>query len=283
MKSLILVDADWIAFQMSSACQFPFRCHDGVWMPFAKEDDVFKAIDERMEYIKEQTGAKKIVMTLSSTDNWRHRFMDTYKGNRDPMNRPVALKAAKQYIAKKYTTLTEPGLEADDVMGIYATDPNWMPSYRKIIVTIDKDLKQIPAWHYNPEGDFEPWKQDTHDADALFFVQALAGDMTDGYSGCKGIGVDTAAKLLDDEPFVWERYEHVFKSGKRAGEKEMRWRKAPAENRYEQALSFYLKAGMTEDDLMNNGAVARILRHGEFDFKTNQTTFNTRELLEVMK
>lgn len=283
MKTLLLIDADWIAFQMASACQFPFRCHDGVWMPFAQEDEVFSAIDERIQYIKEQTSAKKIVMTLSSSGNWRLDYMASYKNNRDPFTRPVALKAARQYIARNYTTLTEPCLEADDVMGIYATDPEWMPQYRKIIVTIDKDLKQIPAWHYNPEADFEPWEQNLSDADDLFFIQALAGDMTDGYSGCKGVGVDTAAKLLDDDPFVWEQYEHVFKSGKRAGEREMRWRKAPAKNRYEQALSFYRKAGMKKRDLIDNGAVARILRHGEFDFKTQHPTFNIRQLLEEMK
>ena len=266
MKILLLVDADWIAFQMASACQYPNRWDDGVWTPHVNEADVFNAIDARMNYIKEQTGAKKIVMCLSGSKNWRKDVMPTYKGNRDPNNRPLALQAAREYIMEKYEILMFDKLEADDVMGIYATDPNYFPDYCKVIVTIDKDLKQIPSFHYNPEADFEPWEQNVLDADKLFFAQWLAGDMTDGYSGCSGIGIGSAKDMADEEPFMWEQYEHTFKSGKRKGETEIRWQKTGTTSRIEQIKSCYMKAGHSRDEMIANGYVARILRHGEYDF-----------------
>lgn len=259
---------------MASACQLNVRWPNGVHAPSVDENEVFKAIDERMAYLKKQTKAKRIIMCLSASDNWRKIVLPTYKSNRDPKARPIALAAARQYIIDNYETIIVPTLEADDVLGIYATDPDFLPEYTKVIVTIDKDLKQIPAHHYNPDKDFEPWLQDATEGDKVFFKQWLAGDMTDGYSGCGGIGLGTAEDMYNAECFLWEQYDHEFKSGVRKGTVEKRWRKTGNTDRIEQIKSCYAKAGQTLAECEQNGYVARILRHGEFDFKTNQVTFN---------
>lgn len=267
---------------MASACQYPHRWDDGIWTAHVNEQDVFNAIDERMKYIKEQTSAKKVVMCLSGAKNWRKDVMPTYKGNRDPNNRPLALQAARDHIEANYETIKFDRLEADDVMGIYATDPDYFPDYRKVIVTIDKDLKQIPSYHYNPEADFEPWEQNELDANKLFFAQWLAGDMTDGYSGCAGIGMGTASSMADEDPFVWEQYVHTFKSGKRKGETETRWQKSGTTSRIEQVKSCYLKSGHTRDEMIANGYVARILRHGEYDFEKDELTLKLTKALRTL-
>ncbi len=70
------------------------------------------------------------------------------------------------------------------------------PKGEKIIVSLDKDMKTIPGFHYNqkhPElGIFEVTPKE---ADEWHLIQTLAGDQTDGYAGCPGIGMEKASRL----------------------------------------------------------------------------------------
>ena len=70
--------------------------------------------------------------------------------NRKDSYRPMLLNPLKEYLAENYTTFQRPQLEADDVMGILATRKQKEPT-RFIIISTDKDLKQIPSHHYNPD------------------------------------------------------------------------------------------------------------------------------------
>ena len=89
-----------------------------------------------------------------------------------------------------------PTLEADDAMGIYAT---LYPD--NVICSPDKDMRQIPGKLYDlanitlitPE-EGKRWH----------YIQTLAGDQTDGYSGVPGIGVKRAVSLFDESGYTWE-------------------------------------------------------------------------------
>ena len=74
-----------------------------------------------------------------------------------------------------------PQLEADDAMGIYATKLTG-----NIIVSPDKDMKQIPGKLYNLEDTITITPEE---GAKWHLIQTLAGDQTDGYSGVPGIGV----------------------------------------------------------------------------------------------
>ena len=92
-----------------------------------------------------------------------------------------------------FNSVTDPNIEADDTMGIIqtATDED------SVIVTVDKDLLQIPGKMYNPV-------KDTHHVTTpeegwhLFLTQWLTGDSTDGYPGLKGIGPKKAKKIITE-------------------------------------------------------------------------------------
>ena len=81
-----------------------------------------------------------------------------------------------------------PTLEADDAMGIYATKH---PG--NIIVSPDKDMRQIPGKLYNMDEviDITP-----EDGMQWHYIQTLAGDQTDGYSGVPGIGSSVQLRCL---------------------------------------------------------------------------------------
>ena len=95
-----------------------------------------------------------------------------------------------------------PELEADDSMGIYATQ---YPG--NIIVSPDKDMRQIPGKLYDfnettliKETDGRNWH----------YIQTLAGDATDGYSGVPGIGVKRAVVLFEKTGYNWQTIKNAF-------------------------------------------------------------------------
>ena len=57
-----------------------------------------------------------------------------------------------------------------------------------IAVTIDKDLKGVPGWHYNPDKDECPNYVDDAEADKFLAFQLIKGDSTDGIPGLPGKG-----------------------------------------------------------------------------------------------
>ena len=101
-----------------------------------------------------------------------------------------------------YQVIIMPELEADDSMGIYATK---YPG--NIIVSPDKDMRQIPGKLYDfnettliKETDGRNWH----------YIQTLAGDATDGYSGVPGIGVKRAVVLFEKTGYNWQTIKDAF-------------------------------------------------------------------------
>ncbi len=95
--------------------------------------------------------------------------------------------------------------EADDVMGVLATCGQLECP---LIVTIDKDLRQVPGWHWNPDKEQWPTWVTEDQGVLLEHTQWLTGDATDGYAGItkcdaspRGMGPKTALKWLTEEGF----------------------------------------------------------------------------------
>lgn len=135
---------------------------------------------------------------LSGSNNFRKELatLKTYKGNRARVGRPVHYDAIREYMVRKWDAIVVDGQEADDEIGIRATELT-REGKSPIIVTIDKDLDMIPGTHYNwvkgevnQIGKLEAWR--------CFYKQCLTGDRTDNIPGIDGIGDTRAGKLLAD-------------------------------------------------------------------------------------
>ena len=124
-------------------------------------------------------------------------------------------------------------LEADDVMGIMATEPH--PTEDRIIVSIDKDMRQIPAKVSRDGETVENIPQRL--ADYWFMIQTLAGDSTDGYNGLPNVGVKTAEKMI-------QRYTNV-----------------PLLDLWKIVVGAYKAKGFTKKEALQQARVAHILRH----------------------
>mgnify|MGYP003154148121 CR=1 FL=1 len=109
-------------------------------------------------------------------------------------------------------------------MGVYATQ---YPG--NMIVSPDKDMKQIPGQLYNFDEMFTVNKDD---GAKWHLIQSLAGDQTDGYGGVPGIGVKRA------EAYSWETVVNAFKD-----------------------------KDLSEEDALVNARLAKILTKDDYDFK----------------
>jgi DNA polymerase-1 len=131
-------------------------------------------------------------------------------------------------------------LEADDVMGIYATKHSG-----NVIVSPDKDMRQIPGKLYNLEDTITITPEE---GAKWHLIQTLAGDQTDGYSGVPGIGVKRAETLFNKEGYSWATVVKAFED-----------------------------KGLTEEDALLNARLARILTIEDYDTEKNEPKLWTPE------
>ena len=143
---------------------------------------------------------------LTGKDQFREKvaMIKPYKGNRDPSHKPFYYKEIKEYLINKWKAQVVEYYEADDAMAqeqykdfqlheriCEDTDTTNSP----ILCTIDKDLNQIPGWHYNFVKKETFWVTEAA-ALRFFYEQLIAGDPTDNIPGIPGYGPKKAAKAI---------------------------------------------------------------------------------------
>ena len=139
---------------------------------------------------------------ISGENNFRYQVFPEYKANRLKQKRPRWEQEVKQHLLENWGANISDGCEADDMLGSRMSE-------NSIICTNDKDLKQIPGWHYNfVTGEKFHVSQD--EADRYFFYQLIVGDTTDGIKGVVGSGPQKAKKVLSEGMTNEEMYDTVL-------------------------------------------------------------------------
>ena len=232
----LLIDADIIAYRAAAASETPVNWGEGLWTLHAFEDDVQRMIDEEVSKLKELSGCEEVISCLSGSKNFRKEVADYYKANRKDTRKPLLLKYCKEYMFEKYNGMIEDRLEADDLLGVLGSSNN----AKYIIWSIDKDLRTVPAMHLIDGEIVEISKEE---ADYAFYKQVLTGDSTDNYKGCPSVGDKKADKVLELGYFG---------------------------NPWLAIVKEYKKQGLAESVALENARLARILRHGEYNFETKK-------------
>lgn len=127
---------------------------------------------------------------ITGKTNFRYGVATTvpYKGNRKDSVKPPHYDALRKHLERMEAVVTE-NEEADDAVGIEST------RYVGWIVHVDKDLDQLPGWHYNPVKNEEYFVTEQEGL-YNFYLQLLTGDRVDNIQGLKGIGPVKAKKIL---------------------------------------------------------------------------------------
>ena len=162
--------------------------------------------------IEDQKGADAPTHAAVVFDKGSHTFRndlyDLYKANRDEMPedlRPQIPLTRDATRAFNIACLEQEGFEADDIIATLATRARDAGG-RVTIVSSDKDLMQLVGGGIEM---FDAMKNTRIDADGVMAkfgvrpervidVQALAGDSVDNVPGAPGIGVKTAALLINE-------------------------------------------------------------------------------------
>ena len=239
MSNTLLIDGDILCYQISSGIEEAINWGDDMW---TLHSDFNTAKDKYKSYIKtltENFNAKKVLIFLSDSNNFRKQIYPDYKLNRINKRKPVCLGQMRKWLFEEHEAMSEPRLEADDLMGIYATDPKIKGT--KIVVSIDKDLKTIPT-NICEDGS-SLLKITKAKAQYNHALQTLIGDSTDNFPGCPGIGPVSANRILQ-------------------GHKPKDYWKAITET--------FIKAKLTEDDALLQARLSYILQHKDYDFKSKK-------------
>jgi 5'-3' exonuclease len=181
----LLLDGDLFAFSTAIALQ-----RENPFLPGEFTFDQSQAemiLASRIDTLATKWKADKITIALSCQreENFRMGVTDTYKAHRKAKASPIGLVMMRDYLLSNYSVVTEPHLEADDIIGILATDPS--ATHRRLVVSWDKDVTAIEGETYNPQKDV--YKKVSKLTSLKFFLyQCLIGDSADGYKGINKIG-----------------------------------------------------------------------------------------------
>ena len=228
----LLIDADYIVYKSCAAAETEIDFGDDLIVVTSQFSDALKATKGEINKIKTKLGNfADVILFFSDTVNFRKKIMPEYKGHRN-RKKPCGYKRVINALKLEYEVIIMPELEADDAMGIYATaNPG------NIVVSPDKDMRQIPGQLYNMDETFTITDEG---GAAWHLIQCLSGDQTDGYGGVPGIGVKRAEALFKKEGYSWRTVVRAFKD-----------------------------KGLTEEDALVNARLARIFTTDDYDHEQN--------------
>lgn len=187
---LALIDSDVLVYRVG------FTTED------KDEKIAFYRLDEMIKTILRELGTKDYKCFLTSQDHscFRYDIEPNYKANRKAP-KPLHYLALREYLIEHHPTEVVHGMEADDALGINQTEDT-------VIVSIDKDLRQIPGKHYHFVNK-ELYEIDDVAGIRWFYKQILIGDRSDGIEGLRGVGPVRADKYLDGFNDEYEMYQAV--------------------------------------------------------------------------
>ncbi len=204
MSVTILLDGDILAYKHASGSEIATDWGDDIWSLWSDVRQARAQLDADIQLLVKNLKADSIEVALTGKKNFRQQIDPTYKASRRSSRKPMGLPALRQHLVAEWKAIITEPLEADDMLGVWATDKEFHSGSRKVIVSTDKDMRTIPCelWNPNkPEQGIQMISQEA--ADRFHLFQTLVGDSTDGYSGCPTIGPTRANRLLDLNP-TWE-------------------------------------------------------------------------------
>ena len=226
---LILVDGHSLAFRayyaFNNSRREPLITSTGIPTSIC-----FGFINSLLQVLDTESPQAMAIAFDLSDPTFRHQADDNYKSDRleTPDDFVPDIKNLKKLLqAFNLTIATQPGYEADDVLGTIATKAS-QEGYRVKIVTGDRDLfqmvddeKKISVLYLHNQT----FKKTAHSytefdragviakmgvtPEQIVDFKALCGDKSDCIPGVKGIGEKTAVKLLSEYSTLTEVYDNL--------------------------------------------------------------------------
>lgn len=191
-----LIDADILLYEVGFGAEIRANTIGGSLEGNAR-DLLLHKVDEICRYVKADS---EPLFYFTGKTNFRNKIAKVRKYKDRPHTKPEAYSYVGNYIRENFKWFLTEGLEADDLLAIEQTK---RPD-ETIICSRDKDLWQVPGWHYSWEVGRQPQRGPTFVdqfgnlaldsnklsgcGDSLLYAQLLSGDATDTIPGLYGFG-----------------------------------------------------------------------------------------------
>ena len=228
----LLIDADFIVYKCCAATESEVDWGDDVIVVSSRFSEAYSMVERELYKIAEDLGCfDDTILFFTDSVNFRKQIDPAYKGHRN-RKKPCGYRRVINKLKEDYQVVVMPQLEADDALGIYATKEKG-----HIICSPDKDMRQIPGDLYDlSDGVVTITKEE---GDRWHYIQTLAGDQTDGYSGVPGFGIKRAVAFFEENGYSWSSVVEAFES-----------------------------KDLDESVALQNARLAKILQHTDYDFDT---------------
>jgi 5'-3' exonuclease len=237
-KRKLLIDADLVIYRQCAAVE-----REICWASVSGDEtdgdtftvtsdagEAFAGVERAIDRLTTRFETDDVLLCLSEGRNFRYSVDETYKANRKATRKPACYAEVVRRACETWPHYSHPGLEADDVLGIFASrDPEGT-----ILCSEDKDMLTIPCTLWQ-KGQVRKVTREA--ADWAFFYQVLVGDTADGYPGLPGTGPKKATKLLSN----------------------------PDQSLWQSVKAAYEERGFTVEDAIKQARLARILRSEDWD------------------
>lgn len=198
----VLIDGDIIAYRAAFSTEQ------------MGSSDTRRKVDDLIQFILDSTVlfpeiGLDYVVYLTGKGNFRDSIAKShpYKGNRKSVQKPRHLQTARDHMESEYQAIISKGEEADDLIAKEAARLD----YHACVASIDKDMLQIPCWHFNiVRGDY--LKVEPFGGIKFFYTQILTGDTADNIVGLWKVGPVKAKKILEDAETEEELWDLVVKA-----------------------------------------------------------------------
>lgn len=294
LKVGLALDMDYLIFSAMSAAEDEVDWGEDVWTLNCDHNKARGILFGTIKTIKADIAGqlkRKFNLTpdkyefvdlciISGENNWRKGVLESYKANRKGKRKPVGYPAFCEGIMEHFgdRSFKWDGVEGDDVCGILMTNPELAGCDRMISVSCDKDFNTVPGYFFWLTQ-MELVKNDEKSADEFHMLQTMMGDTTDGYGGIPGIGKETAKAFIESPEFHYQATK-TMKSGPRKGEEVLYWTTCKSGDEefdnfqgpglWRCMVSLAEKQGMTEQELLIQAQVARILRWSDWDHEARK-------------
>jgi len=229
----LLIDADYFFYRSACSAEEEHEYSQDLTVIVGSFTKGKSVVEHELTKLRQRFNTDDIILFFTDQKNFRKTIDPNYKGNRTK-RKPCGYLKLKNWGMETYPSLMYPNLEADDVLGIVATNGSVKDF---VLISPDKDMSQIPVRIYNLKDEFT---QTPEAAKRLLYKQCLTGDSTDGYKGCAGVGPKRADQILDKaKGDYWPAVVKAFE-----------------------------EAEMTEEDAIRNLQLAKILQADNWDAET---------------
>ena len=208
-KHIYLIDGSGYIFRAYYALPPLTRKSDGLPVGAVSGfcNMLYKFLEEARSLDKEDRPTHLAVIFDSARKNFRNDIYKDYKANRH--DTPEDLIPQFEYIRKAVTAFNIPSIEllnyeADDLIATYKEQAS-KKNIKVTIISSDKDLMQLVddnTFMFDAMKEHYIGKEEVKEKfgvypEKVIDVQSLAGDSSDNIPGVPGIGIKTAAELIN--------------------------------------------------------------------------------------